>query len=122
MSKSGNITEKKETSIAPEVAGLSEETRVTLSEIRQGLEGHLTAFDGREIWYQERLLQFTGIAHITTDEWGVTIRFESENFRTLTLSGRWDVIVAYSNGIRAQYCDWSLCLECPWPELGISYG
>ncbi len=122
MSKSGNKTEKKDASIAPEVAGLSEETRIRLSEIRQDLEGLLTTFDGREIWYQERLLQFTGIAHIATDEWGVTIRFESENFRTLTLSGRWDVIVAHSNGIRAQYCDWSLCLECPWPELGISYG
>ena len=32
------------------------------------------------------------------------------------------MIVYYSNGLRAQYCDWSLCFECPWPELGVSYG
>ena len=117
-SKSGSET----LAIAPEVAGLGAEERARLSEIKQRLESHVTSFDGREMWYQERMLQFQGIAHITTDEWGVRVRFVSENFRTLTLSGRWDVIVSYSNGLRAQYCDWSLCFECPWPELGVSYG
>ena len=93
-----------------------------MSEIRQRLEPLLRSFDGREMWYNERLLQFQGIAHITTDEWGVRVRFESENFREIKLSGRWDILVPYSNGVSAMYCDWSLCLECPWPELGISYG
>ena len=110
-------------SIPPEVAGLGAEERERLSEIRKTLEAHVANFDGREMWYQERmLLQFTGIPHITTDEWGVRVRFESENFRTLTLSGRWDIIVAHANGMSAQYCDWTLCIECPWPELGVSYG
>ena len=122
MDKRASKSEAETPEIAPEVAGLGEGERARLSGIRERLEAHVVSFDGREMWYQERMLQFQGTAHITTDEWGVRVRFESENFRTLTLSGRWDVIVSYSNGLRAQYCDWSLCFECPWPELGVSYG
>ena len=122
MDKRASKSEAETPEIAPEVAGLGEGERARLSGIRERLEAQVASFDGREMWYQERMLQFQGTAHITTDEWGVRVRFESENFRTLTLSGRWDVIVSYSNGLRAQYCDWSLCLECPWPELGVSYG
>ena len=122
MSRSGSKTEKENIAMAPEIKGLKEEERARLGEIREKLEPHVANFDGKEMWYQERMLQFQGTVHITTDEWGVRVRFESENFRTLTLSGRWDIIVSYSNGLRAQYCDWALCFECPWPELGISYG
>lgn len=122
MDKDVSKSEGETLAIATEVAGLGAEVRARLSEIRERLEAHVASFDGREMWYQERMLQFQGTAHITTDEWGVRVRFESENFRTLTLSGRWDVIVSNSNGLRAQYCDWSLCFECPWPELGVSYG
>ena len=122
MEKDASKTVVEDLAIAPEVAGLGAEERARLSGIKERLEAHVASFDGREMWYQERMLQFQGTAHITTDEWGVRVRFESENFRTLTLSGRWDVIVSYHNGLRAQYCDWSLCLECPWPELGVSYG
>ena len=122
MEKDASKSEEETIVIAPEVAGLGVEERARLSGIKERLEAHVASFDGREMWYQERMLQFQGTAHITTDEWGVRVRFESENFRTLTLSGRWDVIVSYSNGLRAQYCDWALCLECPWPELGVSYG
>ena len=122
MEKDASKSEVEDVAIAQEVAGLGAEERARLSGIKERLEAHVASFDGREMWYQERMLQFQGTAHITTDEWGVRVRFESENFRTLTLSGRWDVIVSYSNGLRAQYCDWSLCFECPWPELGVSYG
>ena len=122
MEKNASKSEAEAPEIAPEVAGLGAEERERLKEIKQKLEGHVASFDGREMWYQERMLQFQGTAHITTDEWGVRVRFESQNFRTLTLSGRWDVIVSHSNGLRAQYCDWSLSFECPWPELGVSYG
>ena len=122
MEKDASKSKAKNPEIAPEVAGLGAEERERLKKIKQELEDHVASFDGREMWYQERMLQFQGTAHITTDEWGVRVRFESENFRTLTLSGRWDVIVSHSNGLRAQYCDWSLCFECPWPELGVSYG
>ena len=122
MDKNAIKSDGKAAEIAPEVAGLGAEERARLREIKERLEDQVSSFDGREMWYQERLLQFQGTAHITTDEWGVRVRFESENFRTLTLSGRWDVIVSYSNGLSALYCDWSLCFECPWPELGVSYG
>ena len=122
MEKNASKSEAETPEIAPEVAGLGAGERARLKEIKQELEDHVASFDGRKMWYQERMLQFQGTAHITTDEWGVRVRFESENFRTLTLTGRWDVIVSYSNGLRAQYCDWSLCFECPWPELGVSYG
>jgi len=108
--------------IAPELEKVSAEERAKLREIRDRLEPHVSSFNGREMWYQERHLQFKGIAHITTDEWGVRVRFESENFRTLTLSGRWDILLAYSDSLGAVYCGWRLSFECPYPELGTSYG
>ena len=108
--------------IAPELEKYSAEERAKLREIRQRLEPHVSSFNGREMWFQERRLQFKGIAHITTDEWGVRVRFESENFRTLTLSGRWDFLLAYSDSLGAVYCGWRLSFDCLYPELGTSYG
>ena len=102
--------------------GLSEETIAHLSERRKELETHiLDTFNGKEMWFQERRLQFKGIPNITTNEWGVSIKFESENFRTLSLSGRWDIIVSYRNGLGAQYAGWTVCFDCPYPEMGTSY-
>ena len=103
--------------------GLSEETISILTQKRHELESHIIGtFDGNQMWFQERRLQFKGVPHITTDEWGVAIRFESENFRTLSLSGRWDVIISRSRGLGAHYAGWTLSLDCPYPELGVSYG
>ena len=102
--------------------GLSEETIAHLSERRRELEAHiLDTFNGKEMWFQERRLQFKGVPKITTNEWGVSIKFESENFRTLSLSGRWDIIVSYKNGLGAQYAGWTVCFDCPYPEMGTSY-
>ena len=119
-SKAGDGGESPE--IASELEKYSAETRAKLREIRDRLEAHVSSFNGREMWYQERHLQFKGIAHITTDEWGVRVRFESDSFRTLTLSGRWDILLAYSDSLGAVYCGWRLSLECLYPELGTSYG
>ena len=103
--------------------GLSEEAISILTQKRHELESHIIdTFDGKEMWFQERRLQFKGVPHITTDEWGVTISFESENFRSLSLSGRWDVIISRSSGLGAHYAGWTLSLDCPYPELGVSYG
>ena len=103
--------------------GLSEETISILTQKRHELESHIIdSFNGKVMWFQERRLQFKGVPHITTDEWGVAIRFESENFRTLSLSGRWDVIISRSRGLGAHYAGWTLSLDCPYPELGMSYG
>ena len=58
--------------------GLSEETISILTQKRHELESHIIdTFDGNEMWFQERRLQFKGVPHITTDEWGVSIRFLS---------------------------------------------
>ena len=103
--------------------GLSEETISILTQKRHELESHIIdTFDGNEMWFQERRLQFKGVPQITTDEWGVTIRFNSESFRTLSLSGRWDVIISHSSGLGAHYSGWILSFDCPYPELGVSYG
>ena len=103
--------------------GLSEETISILTQKRHELESHIIdTFDGNEMWFQERRLQFKGVPHITTDEWGVSIRFKSDNFRTLSLSGRWDVIISRNSGLGAHYAGWVLSFDCPYPELGVSYG
>jgi hypothetical protein len=60
--------------------------------------------------------QLKGIANITTDDWGVQVTFVSENHRPISLSGRWDFIICYADHLGAQYCGWSLDLECPYPE------
>ena len=101
--------------------GLSEETISNLTQKRHELESHIIdTFDGNEMWFQERRLQFKGVPRITTDDWGVSIRFESSVFRTLRLSGRWDVIICREKGLGAHYAGWTLSFDCPYPELGIS--
>ena len=124
-SQGGPPSDADETEIgrSTRLQGLSEETISILTQKRHELESHIIdTFDGKEIWFQERRLQFKGVPHITTDEWGVTILFKSENFRTLSLSGRWDVIISHSSRLGAHYAGWSLSFDCPCPELGLSYG
>ena len=100
---------------------LDEETQARLRAKRESLEAGVKALDGKRLWYQERYLQFPGIAHITTDDWGARVSFESEHWpEPLNLSGRWDVLIVGSDHLGAQYCGWSLDSECPYPELGIS--
>ena len=46
--------------------GLSEETIAHLSERRQELETHiLDTFNGKEMWFQERRLQFKGVPKLS---------------------------------------------------------
>ena len=65
MDKNAIKSDGKAAEIAPEVAGLGAEERARLSEIKERLEANVASFDGREMWYQERMLQFQGTAHIT---------------------------------------------------------
>ena len=68
---------------------LSEDEKDRLNGIREQLERHiLTTFNGKEMWYQESTLQVKGIAHITTDEWGVHVNFESENPEAISLASQ----------------------------------
>jgi len=99
------------------IMNLDEETILRLNGIRTKLEEHvLSTFNGNKMWYQENTLQIYGTVNLTTDEWGVHVNFVSENREPISLSGRWDVIIAYSNHLGAQYCGWSLDFECPYPE------
>ena len=112
-----------ETEEPTRIQGLSEETISTLSQKRHELESNIIdTFNGKEMWYQERRLQFQGVPKITTDDWGVTIQFESKSFRTICLSGRWDVIIARPYGLSAHYAGWTLSFDCQYPEIGTSYG
>jgi len=96
---------------------LSHSERSELDGIRKKFEEMiLRNFHMKEMWFQERHLQWKGIVKISTDEWGVRVRFESENHRTLFLSGRWDVILASPNHLGAQYCGWTITSECLYPE------
>lgn len=99
-------------------SNLSPTERSEFDDIRKKLESTiLSNFHMKKVWFQERHMQWRGVAKISTDEWGVRVRFESENHRTLFLSGRWDVILASSNYLGAQYCGWTITSECLYPEL-----
>lgn len=99
------------------ISNLSPAERSEFEGIRKKLESTiLRNFHMKKVWFQERHLQWMGVAKISTDEWGVRVRFESENHRTLFLSGRWDVILASSNHLGAQYCGWTITSECLYPE------
>ena len=98
-------------------SNLSPNERSEFVDIRKKLEtAILRDFHMKKVWFQERDMQWRGLAKISTDEWGVRVRFESENHRTLFLSGRWDVILASPNYLGAQYCGWSITSECLYPE------
>ena len=96
---------------------LSPAERSEFENIRKKLEtAILRNFHMKKVWFLEGHMQWRGIAKISTDEWGVRVRFESENHRTLFLSGRWDTILASSNHLGAQYCGWTITSECLYPE------
>lgn len=98
-------------------SNLSPTERSEFVDIRKKLESViLRNFHMKKVWFQERDMQWRGLAKISTDEWGVRVRFESENHRTLFLSGRWDVMLASPNYLGAQYCGWSITSECLYPE------
>tara|TARA_B100000287_G_scaffold393535_1_gene406850 strand:+ start:188 stop:559 length:372 start_codon:yes stop_codon:yes gene_type:complete len=98
-------------------SNLSPTERSEFVDIRKKLESAiLRNFHMKKVWFQERDMQWRGLAKISTDEWGVRVRFESENHRTLFLSGRWDVMLASPNYLGAQYCGWSITSECLYPE------
>ena len=98
-------------------SNLSPTERSEFVDIRKKLEtAILRDFHMKKVWFQERDMQWRGLAKISTDEWGVRVRFESENHRTLFLSGRWDVILASPNYLGAQYCGWTITPECLYPE------
>lgn len=90
-----------------------------IKEKREDFESLIQSWNGTEMWFQERMLQFPGIVQITTDDWGVKITIISEYYRKFSVSGRWDILSVRSTGMSALYCGWTLGKEMIWPELGI---
>ena len=73
-----------------------DEEKNRLEAIREKLESHImSTFQGKEMWYQEKRLQYKGTPDITTDAWGVTVHFECKRAQPVHLSRRWDFIIAY---------------------------
>ena len=97
--------------------GKNEEMKI--KEKKEEFESLIQSWDGSEMWFQERHLQFPGRVEVTTNDWGVSITIISEYFRKLSVSGRWDILRVSESGMSALYCGWTLNKEVIWPELGI---
>ena len=98
---------------------MEDENTTSLSKIRGDLENIAKSWDGKEVWFLERMLQFPGLVSVNTDDWGVSITIISEYYRKFSVSGRWDILSVWSSGMSALYCGWKLDKEMIWPELGI---
>ena len=98
-----------------------EDNKEKILQKKAQLEAKVLAWNGKEIWYQERDIHIPGIASIETDDWGVRVTLHSEYWpKPITLSGRWDILSVGLDGMGAAYCGWYLCLEMIYPELGIN--
>lgn len=96
---------------------VNEELKEKLAPLRQRFESHiLNIFHRQDVWYQQKRTQLNGSAQITTDDWGVSIRFENSQHDDILLSGRWDYLVVYADRLGAAYSGWSLTTFCPHPE------
>ena len=88
-------------------------------EKRERFEPLIQSWNGSEMWFQERHLQFPGRVEITTNDWGVSITIISEYFRKFSVSGCWEILRVSDSRISALYCGWTLDKEMIWHELGI---
>lgn len=90
-----------------------------IDEKREEIESLIKSWNGSEMWFQERHLQFPGTVQITTNDWGISIIIISKYFRKFSVSGCWEIIRVSGSRISALYCGWTLDKEMIWPELGI---
>jgi hypothetical protein len=71
--------------------------------------GEVEKWNGKKCWYEEKHFRFYGIAHITADENGMWVRFETKDFyRDLQFGGTWPAVCVMKNYIRGNYAGWSL--------------
>ena len=61
--------------------GKNEEMKI--KEKKEEFESLIQSWNGSEMWFQERHLQFPGRVEVTTNDWGVSIIIISEYFRKL---------------------------------------
>ena len=87
--------------------GKNEEMKI--KEKKEEFESLIQSWNGTEMWFQERMLQFPGIVQITTDDWGVKIIFTSESFdNPVRLSGVWSILSVGESSISSAYTNWYL--------------
>tara|TARA_B100000902_G_scaffold374207_1_gene402975 strand:+ start:771 stop:1115 length:345 start_codon:yes stop_codon:yes gene_type:complete len=97
-----------------------DENTTSLSQIRSDLENIAKSWDGKEVWFLERMLQFPGLVSVNTDDWGVSVTIISEYYRKFKVSARWDVLRINDSAMSGLYCGWTLSKEMYYPELGIN--
>ena len=76
-----------------------DENTTSLSQIRSDLENIAKSWDGKEVWFLERMLQFPGLISVNTDDWGVSVTIISEYYRKFKVSARWDVLRIYDSAM-----------------------
>ncbi|MDA7556185.1 hypothetical protein N8809_06075 [Euryarchaeota archaeon] len=98
---------------------MEDENTISLSQIRSDLENTAKSWDGKEVWFLERMLQFPCLVSVNTDDWGITVTIISEYYRKFNVSARWDVLRINDFSMSGLYCGWTLSKEMYYPELGI---
>ena len=72
-------------------------------------EQKINLWNNTVMHYREGRLDFTGLVEIRTDDWGVRVTLTSNDYeKPITLSGAWEFISVYEDGMSAAYVNWSL--------------
>ena len=72
-------------------------------------EQKINQWNNTVMHYREGRLAFTGLVEISTDDWGVRVTMNSEDYeKPITLSGAWEIISVYEDGMNTAYVNWSL--------------
>ena len=72
-------------------------------------EQKINQWNNTVMHYREGRLAFTGLVEITTDDWGVKVILTSNDYeKPITLSGAWEIVSVYEDGISTAYVNWSL--------------
>ena len=78
-------------------------------EKQEKFEQKINDWNNTVMHYREGWLDFTGLVEISTDDWGVRVTLTSEQHDgPVTLSGAWEVISVWKDGMSAAYVNWSL--------------
>ena len=76
---------------------------------QQKYEQKIKQWNNTVMHYREGRLAFTGLVEISTDDWGVRVTMNSEDYeKRITLSGAWEIVSVYEDGISTAYVNWSL--------------
>lgn len=76
---------------------------------QQKYDQKINQWNNTVMHYREGRLDFTGLVEISTDEWGVKVTLTSNDHeKPITLSGAWEIISVYEDGMSAAYVNWSL--------------